>query len=34
MFIVLDSCLTKANRTGTMEILSVSVVTQIAEFNS
>ena len=34
MFIVLNSSLTEANRTGTMEIVSISVVTQIAEFNS
>ena len=31
MFIVLDSCLTEANRTGAMEIVSISVVTNADE---
>ena len=34
MLIVLDSCLTEASRIETMEIVSISVVTQITEFNS
>ena len=34
MLIVLDSCLTESNWIETMEIVSLSVVMQIAEFNS
>ena len=34
MLIVFDSCLTEASRIETMEIVSISVVMQIAKFNS